>query len=189
MHEARARHALELRVVRQQRVLQRVRTIARARVHDEARRLVDHDDRGVLVHDVERQLFRRHAGLGRQARFDCCGFAADHQIARAGGQPLIRTAPSSIQRWMRVREYWGNSCGERLIEAAPGIIRGQLEAVGLELGGQAVGPMAGGGRYTSRVRRPFQIQTGKLGKRQTFHAINANRRHRWHSYLLSSAWP
>ena len=110
VHEAGARHALELRVMREQRVLQRVLAIARARVHHEPRRLVDHDDRGVLVHDVERQLFGGDAGLLRQARFHAPPTRRPPpRRVRGAARPLIFTAPCSIQRWMRVREYCGRS--------------------------------------------------------------------------------
>jgi hypothetical protein len=36
---------------------------------------------------------------------------------------------------------------------------------------------AGGGRYTSRVRRPFQIQSGKLRETTDLPCDHANRRH------------
>ena len=169
---------LSFAIVRQQRVLQRVLAIARARMHHHARRLVDHDDRGVLVHDVERQLLGRDAGLGRQARLDRRGFAADHQVARADAQavdshgPLLDPALDARARVLR------QQLGQRLVEAPSGEFRGQLEAMGLELGGQPVGPRLVGGRYTSRVRRPFQITdpaNSRNGK--TFHAINAYRRY------------
>ena len=53
-----------------ERVLQRSRAIARARVHDQAGRLVDDDQRFVLEHDVERDRLgcegcRRRVGNDR----------------------------------------------------------------------------------------------------------------------------
>ena len=48
MHQPGARHARQRRIVRQQRVLQRVLAIAGARMHHQARRLVQHQQRAIL---------------------------------------------------------------------------------------------------------------------------------------------
>ena len=149
--------------MRQQCVLQGVFAVARARVHHQPRRLVDHDDRGVLVDYVQRQFLRqprrsRRAGAPRPWR----SRHPPRSRGARGVRPLTRTAPSSIQRWIRVREYCGRSCGQCLIQPPAGKFRGQREMVGLELGGQPCGPRGFRGRYTSRVRRPFQTQSNKF---------------------------
>ena len=53
-----AADAAQILDVVQQRVHQRARAVARRRMHDHARRLVEHDDVGVLVDDEERQRLR-----------------------------------------------------------------------------------------------------------------------------------
>ena len=54
----------------QQRVDQRVLPVARGRVDDESRRLVDDDDRIVLIHDIERDLLRPRLGRHRRGNRD-----------------------------------------------------------------------------------------------------------------------
>ena len=126
---------------------------------------------------VEWQLFGRDAALRRQARFDRCGFATGDQVARADGEPVDQHRPlldPALDARARVLRQEQGKC---LIQPLSGEIRGQIEAMSLELGGQPFGPMAGRGRYTSRVRRPFQIKTPANPRNgKTFHASNAYRR-------------
>jgi hypothetical protein len=140
MHEAGARHAPQLRVVRQQRILQGVLAVARARVHDHAGRLVQDDHARVLVDDIERQFFRGDGGLLLDAGLDAGRLAAGHEIARAWHEPIdpdragvdpVLDAGSGVLR---------KELRERLIEAPAGEFEGQLEAMSLELGGQPCGP-------------------------------------------------
>ena len=122
---------------------------------------------GVLVDDVERQLFGRDAALRRQPCFDRCGFATGDQVARADAKPVDQHRPLLDPALDARARVLRQELGKCLIQPLSGEIRGQIEAMGLELGGQPFGPMAGRGRYTSRVRRPFQTKdTGKPEKRQ-----------------------
>jgi hypothetical protein len=80
MHEPGARHPREARIVRQQRVLQRTRGIARARVDDHSGRFVDDQDRRILMHDVERHPLRLDPGFGDDAGLDDRHLAPDHPV-------------------------------------------------------------------------------------------------------------
>src|SRR6185312_2232866 len=100
VHDAGARDAGERRRVVQQRVLQRAAAVARARVDDETGRLVDDDDRVVLVHDRERDRLAgvRRVGLDGR-RGDAQPLAAGEAMTRrahgavdgdvAGGDPAL----------------------------------------------------------------------------------------------------
>src|SRR5690606_58010 len=70
MHESGARQGRELRIQREQRVLQRVRRVARTRGYDQAGRLVDDDQRVILVDDRYGERLRLHGGLLLQTRLD-----------------------------------------------------------------------------------------------------------------------
>ena len=70
------------------RILQRVLAIAGARMHHQARWLVDHYHRRVLVDYVQRQVLGCDARLVRQAGFHRGGFAARHQVTGARRQPV-----------------------------------------------------------------------------------------------------
>src|SRR5215831_8643141 len=73
MDDARARHGGKPRRVMEERVLQGAATIARARMHDQARGLVDDEQRIVLVHDRKCDRLgsgRRGIGLGYWADDD-----------------------------------------------------------------------------------------------------------------------
>ena len=83
----------------QQRVDQRAAGVAGRRVHDHARRLVDHDQVGVLVEDVERDVLglrrRRGAGSGTStATTSPVRFTSSPWLAR----PPPATCPSLISR-------------------------------------------------------------------------------------------
>ena len=54
-----------------QRIHERPRLMSRARMHDEAGRLVDDDDVVVLVNDIERDLFAQGLGGHRRRHVDC----------------------------------------------------------------------------------------------------------------------
>src|SRR6185437_4302403 len=85
MHDAGPRHPADARealaAMGDQRIDESSLPVAGAGVHDEAGRLVDHDQRVVLVEDVERDLLRTERGRGRWwklereavARFDPIG--------------------------------------------------------------------------------------------------------------------
>ena len=79
MDDAGARHAGEGGRVVQQRVQQRSVPVAAARMDDEARRLVDDDQRLVLVHDRQRDRLRRVRTVARVRRRQ-----HDHRFAAAG---------------------------------------------------------------------------------------------------------
>src|SRR6185312_566254 len=115
-----ARDFGELRIVVQQRVLQRAGRIAGAGMHDEARRLVDDDDVGVLVADVERDLLGRGADLALEAHLDEDRLAAAHDVARQDLGAVERRGagldPGREPRARIIRE----EIGQNLVEAAAG---------------------------------------------------------------------
>jgi hypothetical protein len=78
--ESRARHERQLRVERQQCVLQGVPRVTRPGVHDEARRLVDHAQRAVPEHDRERHGLGLHPALRGQRRADTDLLPAKHPV-------------------------------------------------------------------------------------------------------------
>ena len=108
VHETGARQHLELGVAMQQRILQRARTVAGARVHDEADGLVD-DEQGVIGMD-DRKRYRLGARfdgrfeLGRKrelfAAFELeprLGFAA-FDFERPGVDPGAQAAPRKLRQ-------------------------------------------------------------------------------------------
>ena len=92
-----AAHARQVLHAVQQRVDQRAGRVARARVHDHARGLVDDDEVAVLVEHAQRQLLGLRDG-GARARG--CGRRAARRPAGAArpcaGLPSTCTWPSSI---------------------------------------------------------------------------------------------
>ena len=105
----------------EQGVDQRAVGVARGRVDDHARRLVDDDDVGVLVDDVERQGLRLRRGRRRGRHVD------DHfllRLDREAGRPSratpsIWTLPSLISRWICDRDCCGRSAASS-VEAGAG---------------------------------------------------------------------
>ena len=128
VHDAGARQLREPRVVREQRVLQRVVRIAGAGMHDEARRLVDDQDVLVLPGD-------------RRAR---CPARRPRRRPRPGASSSMRSPPATMSRGRgtrpstrsmpvvdpalqaRAREL-GQGVGERLVEAPSGRLRRQAQ--------------------------------------------------------------
>ena len=129
--------------------------VARARVDDDAGRLVDDDDGRVLVDDVEREFFGRDRGLVDLPGFHGGRLAADHHVAGARRQ-AVDAHRAFLDPALDARaRVLGQKCGKGLVEPPPGELRGKLQAMGLELGAQPFGPMVSGqmktrGRYTSR---------------------------------------
>ena len=124
-----------------------------------ARRLVDDEDGGVLVDDVERQLLSRDAALGRQARFDgrdspptTRSRAPTHEAVDEH-RPLLDPALDARTRVLR------QELGKRLVQPPSGEIRGQIEAMSLELGGQPCGPRLGGAAILHASGDHFKLKT------------------------------
>ena len=117
-------------IQRQQRVLQRVPGVAGARVHHQPRRLVDDEERAVLVQHLERQRLGSDPSVPRRSSgLDAHLLAAEDLVAwPRSGRPSTCTAPASIQSCSRAREYWGRAAGQGLIEAQAGALRGQPQA-------------------------------------------------------------
>ncbi len=131
VHDARARQRGQRGRVMQQRVLQRAVAVAAARMHDEAGRLVEDEERVVLVHDRERDRLRGHAVVGRRRRFgDDDRLAAVQLVARrhddrradddlAGLDPALEAIARMLRQQLR----------QRLVEPRAGQRRGHGEAV------------------------------------------------------------
>ena len=91
VHDTRTRQASQLRRVREQRIEQRPVPVAAARMNDEPRRLVQDEERLVLVHHVERDVLRTESeylriGFG----VDLDALAAAQLLPRNGGKPVER---------------------------------------------------------------------------------------------------
>jgi hypothetical protein len=138
MHDAGAGNAGQLRRMVQQRVEQGARGIAVARMHHQAGRLVDHDQRFVLEHDGERDVFGRDR-RSRPAkpaaaceRHRCRGeFDALAAINLALGldfsaveadQALLQPALQAAARML------GKELGQHRIEPPAGAFRGDFRA-------------------------------------------------------------
>ena len=133
----------------EQGVLQGVPRVARARVHHEARRLIEHDERAVLVDDAQRQALGRQGRLHRQPRLDAHLFPAQHLVLGPQRPALDRDRPRLDPGAQACPGVLGQGLGEGLIEAQPGRLRCQREGMGAELLGVPGGPRGVGGiRYT-----------------------------------------
>ena len=107
MHEARARQHRERWVEVEQRILQRARPVTRARMHDQADGLVDHEQRLVAVHELQRNRFgldcdrRRELGCERellaalQQRSRARRLARQRELARV--DPGLQAAPRELR--------------------------------------------------------------------------------------------
>ena len=86
VHDAGARHSRELRIEREQGVLQGARSYARTRVHHKACRLVDHQHRRIAMHDAKghRRLAGLDAGLGRELGAHTHPLTTDRKLASRG---------------------------------------------------------------------------------------------------------
>ena len=96
------------------------RGVAGGRMHDHAGRLVDDDDVGVLIEDLERQLLgarRRRARLGQRRRRRDRPRAPRVGSRRRGRGDGARGRPS-ISRWICDREWSARTDDEKAIEAA-----------------------------------------------------------------------
>ena len=122
MDDAGARHAGELRTVREQSVEHRAAPVAAARMHDEPRRLVDDDQCVVLVDDAERDRFGDERDLGRIGlRFEQHDLAAAH-TALGFGRCSVDDDPAALQpRLQPAARILGKQCGERAVQPISGV--------------------------------------------------------------------
>ena len=133
VHDARARDRGELGVAMQERVQQRAVAVARAGMHDQPRRLVEHERRVVLVHDRERDRLR--GVVDRDARrvgHDVDALAARELAARRGGHAVDDHASRVDPRLEPAARMLGQEAREGLVEAQAGALRrhGEREAGG-----------------------------------------------------------
>ncbi len=117
VHDAGARQLRELRVVRQQRVLQGAGRVAGAGMHDQARGLLHDQHVAVLPGDGQRDVLRRrrHRVVVRRVEHDA--FATGDDVARPRDAAIDQQHPvvdPALQA--RAREF-RQGVGERLIEA------------------------------------------------------------------------
>jgi len=113
MHDAGARQLREPRFAVQQRVLQRGARIAGSRVHDQTGRLVDDDQRLVLVHHVERDWFSGERDARFLERVERDSLAAGDEVARtrfaavhphpAGVDPVLEPGARVLRKQRRQR--------------------------------------------------------------------------------------
>ncbi len=88
-----------------ERVDQRALGVARRRMDDEARRLVDDDEMFVLVDDVERKIFADQLGMLWRRRLEGDSRAFPSRIAGSRTIcPSTVTSPASISALRRVRD-------------------------------------------------------------------------------------
>ena len=134
-------------------------------MHHQARRLVDHQQRLVLVHHAQLDRFGRDARMRRQ--IPPAPALARHRPgagARSTWRPPSSTAPAPIQRCRRAREYCGRAAASADVEALPGRGGGQFELVDTELGGHVgVAGAADAIRYTGGLASLGYIVTVSTG--------------------------
>src|SRR5690606_16596643 len=138
------------RIAMQQGVDQGAIGIAGARVHHQARRLVEHQHVVVLVQDPQRDVLRHDGRLHLQARGQAHLLAAAHRLARAYLAAVEQRVPvADPGRQARAREL-GEQFGQHRVEPAPG---GGFGYAGLaEVDGVGAGLWHGRLRFRPRNR-------------------------------------
>ena len=107
VNEPGARHDSELRIERQQCILQGMARVAGARVNDQSRRLVDHEQGAILKHHLQRQGLRRDALVALEPCLDAHSLPAQHLVAwsratsihldRPGVDPALQPGPRILR--------------------------------------------------------------------------------------------
>ena len=135
VHDARARQRRQRRRVMQQRVEQRAVAIAAARMHDQSGRLVDDEQRRVLVDDRQRDRLRDECRVRRGCRGRDQHRLAAAQVCAAAtmttASPTL-TCPASIQPFNRLRECCGSSCASVWSRRLPAAAAGTTSPCGAE---------------------------------------------------------
>ena len=141
VHESGARYACEPAIVREQRILQRVRAVAGARMHHQARRFVEHQQLAILVHDLERQRLGCDRGCRRRTApaITTCSppahpVARPHRLAAHAHRALARSSAAGAR---------ANTAAARRPAPDRAAVRppcGQLEHMGVRT---RAGPSAG----------------------------------------------
>ena len=118
MHDAGPRHFLKRRFVIQQGVEQGPSPVAAAGMHNQAGRLVEHDQRFVLMHDVERDRFGRRGKQVLVRRFDDLKqFTAPELLFRLADDFSADTDAAFADPVLQaVSRVFGPQADERLIE-------------------------------------------------------------------------
>ena len=117
----------------QQRIQQRAAPVAAARMHHQTRRLVDDQQRFVLEHDVQRNVFRL---LGQfadtvRARSGPAVLAAHNLcLGSVSSAPSTATRPSRTQACRRLRECCGNSSASTWSRRHPAQRSGTQDSIG-----------------------------------------------------------
>ena len=140
VHDAGARQFGQLRVVVQQGVEQGAGGVARAGVHHQAGRLVEHQQVLVLVHDGERDGLRRAFHLGFQLGLQPHQLAAAQQLAGRHRGAVQRGRAGLDPRGEARARIVGEQLGQRLVEPASG--RGQRHPGFVAYRGHAPAPAA-----------------------------------------------
>ena len=135
MDDAGARHANQLRAVMQQAVEQRAGPVARTRVHDEARRLVDDHDVVVFVHDGEIHRFRRERRVFRRSLWhDDNGFIAIGRVLAPGRFTVNRDVAAFEPLLQAAARELGHEAGHYLVEALAAVFLLQRQGNGRQIG-------------------------------------------------------
>ena len=155
MHEPGTRHQSELRIEREERVLQRVAGVAGPGVHDQSGGLVDDEERAVLEHHRRAACASAATPAShRQLRLDVA--PAPRRAPgpwRRSGRPSTWTAPDSIHSFRRAREYCGSARARAWSKRRPGASRrAASSACERNSAGACRGRKGGRGiRYTGRI--------------------------------------
>jgi hypothetical protein len=134
MHDSRSWHNAQLRIESEQRILQRVRRIPRARMHDQPRWLVEDEQRAILEHDVERYFLRLYLPIGLDASLDADLLSANDLVPPSKLPTIDLDGPALDPTLQSGPGILGQQPRERLIEPQPGQLERQFERMAAELG-------------------------------------------------------
>src|SRR5690625_91619 len=129
VHDARARQVGQRRIVVQQPVQQRAVGVAGARVHDQAGRLGQHQQVGILVADVQVHGLRAQGHFRLQLRLQDDDLAAVHALARYGGGAVDMHAAGLDPRRQPRSRIIGEHLRQSPIQALSGQDQGHLGLV------------------------------------------------------------
>src|SRR5205814_2171733 len=135
--------------------------VARAGMHHQSRRLVDDEDRRILVYDGERNRLGGGGGVGRKLRLDAHLLPAQYLVLGAQRPALDLHRPGLDPGLEKGARILRQRAGERLIEAQSGGLRGQAQRMRAELHRRRRGRKCGI-RYTRRTQAARSQSKGPL---------------------------
>ena len=129
MDDAGARHAGKRRRVREQRVEQRAVGLAGARMHHQSGRLVDHDQRGVLVHDLERHALRLRHVRRRRRGLEHDPLASRDRVLCFQGNTVFQANVARLQPDLQaIARVLREQADQRLVQSQPAELGGHGRA-------------------------------------------------------------